>query len=82
MVRAINETLDKSIHHILLDIKDVSSDFIDISFSHIPRSLNSIAHELTNDSFGKDYFLGGGGGGGRLSFGVFGSLLAVLCFPG
>lgn len=53
VVRVINGALDWSIHHILPHIKDVSSNFDEIIFSHIPRRLNDFAHDLAKDSFEK-----------------------------
>lgn len=56
VIRAINGLMDWSIHHILLDIKDMSSEFDVISFSHIPRILNGFANELVKNSYESNCF--------------------------
>ena len=41
-----------SIHPILLEIKDFSSKFEEISFAHVPKNINVFAHELAKLSYG------------------------------
>lgn len=67
--------MDWTIYLILLEIKDLSSNFEDISFSHIPRSLNCFVHELAKNSYGS-----AGSGRGLISFVVIVALCSFVCF--
>ena len=56
VIRAINGLVDWSIYPIFPDIRELSSTFENISFSHVSKSFNDFARGLTKKSYGLGNF--------------------------
>lgn len=61
IIRAINGSLDWTIHSILIDTKEIYVDLDVIIFAHSPKGINGFTHNLAKDSYKIGNFVGWGG---------------------